>query len=156
MNKNFLAFSLVVLILSACSISTQAAQTPMAEKQASISADAQQSSALAGILESNGFAGRAKCASDCSVYERLSPRMTANIHDNNQLIIQVFKDAGGVLDLQVTSLVVAQAYGREFATWITDHSNAAQLEDQTGLIGSYSIWMRIYEEKGIINIRHAG
>jgi hypothetical protein len=156
MNKKFLAFSLVVLIMSACSISTQPALTPMAEKLATLPADDLQSSALAGILKSNGFAIRAHCASPCSAYERLSPQMTANIHENNQLIIQVFKDAQGVLDLQVLSLVVTQAYGAEFTSWITDHLDAALLEDQTGTIGGYTIWMRIYEEKGIINIRPKG
>ena len=149
MNKIFLALSIACFVLSACSPAAQAVHTPVVNRSV-------QSSPLAAILSSNGFDFSPICESPCFAYERMSPRMVANLQDNGNFIIHVFKDAGGVLDVQILYLVITQAYGQDLTNWIAEHLDASLRADQTGSVGNYDIWMRVYEDKGIITITPKG
>jgi hypothetical protein len=156
MNKKFLAFSIAIFILSSCSQSTQTFDTPVANRQADIPMSALQSS-LSEILISNGFDQNPYCDDSlCFSHERMPPQMVANIQENGVFACHVFKDASGEVDITVLSLVVTQAYGQELTDWITENLDASLLEDQTGFVGNYTIWMRVYEDKGIVTITPNG
>jgi hypothetical protein len=107
---------------------------------------------LSEILRSNGFHPGPYGGPPGVSYERKDPRMAANGKENGEFVMHVFKDADGVLDKQVLSLVITQAYGPDFADWIANHLEAAVRADQAGRIGRHDIWMRVYEEKGIVRI----
>jgi hypothetical protein len=121
------------------------------KKRAAIPADT-----LSAILRSSGFTLGPYRDPPGFSYERISPQMAANLKDNGEFIMHVFKNAGGVLDLHVLYLVIAQAYGQDFTDWIAEHLDAALRADQTGSIGKYTCWMRVYENKGIIRIMPGG
>ena len=82
--------------------------------------------------------------------------MVANVQENGGFAIHVFKDASGAVDVTVLSSVVTQAYGQDLTNWITEHLDASILEDQTGYVGNYTIWMRVYDDKGIVTITPNG
>jgi hypothetical protein len=124
---------------------------PLSKKQADIFANR-----LSAILRSNGFNPGPFCDPPGFSYERMSPQMAANGKDNVEFIMHVFKDAGGALDVQVLQRVITQAYGQDFTDWIAEHLEAARRADQTGSIGNHTIWMRVYEDKGIIRIIQNG
>jgi hypothetical protein len=156
MNKKILTFSIALFILSACSQAAQTFDTPAANRQADVPMSALQSS-LSEILKSNGFDQNPYCdESLCFSHESTPPQMVANVQENGGFAIHVFKDASGAVDVTVLSSVVTQAYGQDLTNWITEHLDASILEDQTGYVGNYTIWMRVYDDKGIVTITPNG
>ncbi len=107
---------------------------------------------LSEILKSNGFHPGPYADPPSFSYERMHPQMAVNGKENGEFIMHVFKDADGSLDTQVPSLVITQAYGPDFTDWVANHLEAAVIAEQAGRIGRYDIWMRVYEEKGIVRI----
>lgn len=163
-----LVLCFLILILSACSRPTQDVPTGDSNRQAGVpdhslesgptSAFAPdltmsaRSSALSEVLLSNGFEINPICDTPCFTYESTSLRMAANIQDNDEFVIHIFKDTSGVLNVQALYLVITQAYGQELTNWIDEHLEASLQGDQSGSIGEYDIWIRVYEDKGIIRI----
>ena len=107
---------------------------------------------LSEILRNNGFTPGPYGDPPGFSYERKDPQMAANGKENSEFVMHVFKDADGVLDIQVLSLVITQAYGPDYTDWIANHLEAAVRADQAGRIGRHDIWMRVYDEKGIVRI----
>jgi hypothetical protein len=159
MNNKFLGLCIAILLLSACAPSALSAATvqPVAvNKQASIPMSALQTS-LSEILKSNGFDQNLYCDEAlCFSHERTLPQMVANVQENGGFAIHIFKNASGAIDLTVLSLIVTKAYGQDLTEWITGHLDASLAEDQTGSVGNYDIWMRVYEDKGIVTITPKG
>jgi hypothetical protein len=107
---------------------------------------------MSEILRDNGFHPGPYADPPGFSYQRMHPQMAVNGKEDGEFVMHVFKDADGSLDIQVLSLVITQAYGQDFTDWIAIHLGAAVRADQAGRIGRYDIWMRVYEEKGIIRI----
>jgi hypothetical protein len=107
---------------------------------------------LSEILRSNGFHPGPYGDPPGFSYERMDPKMAANGKENGEFVMHFFKDTDGSLNIHVLSLVITQAYGPDYADWIADHLGAAIRADQAGRIGRHDIWMRVYEEKGIVRI----
>jgi hypothetical protein len=107
---------------------------------------------LSEILKNNGFQLGPYNDPPGFSYERMDPQMAANGKENGEFVVHVFKETDGSLDITVLSCVITQAYGPDFTDWIDHHLEAAVRADQAGRIGRHDIWMRVYEEKGIVRI----
>jgi PBP1b-binding outer membrane lipoprotein LpoB len=156
MNNKFLGLCIAILFLSACSQAAATVQPVVANKQASIPMSVLQTS-LSETLKSNGFDQNLNCDEAlCFSHERTLPQMVANVQENGGFAIHIFKDASGAINLSVLSQIVTKAYGQELTDWITGHLDASLAEDQTGSLGNYDIWMRVYADKGIVTITPKG
>ena len=168
MNIKILALGSIIFALSACSQPVLDNQLEDPNRQVVIPENAldpgptsavgpgvtmsARSSALSKVLLSNGFEINPICDTPCFTYESTSLRMAANIQGDDEFVIHVFKDSNGVLNMQVPYLLITQAFSQEISNWIDEHLEASLQGDQDGDVGEYNIWIRVYEDKGIIRI----
>ena len=97
---------------------------------------------MAEILLNNGFhQTRNYCTDTCTSYEIYTPQTIAKVYEDGTFSIQAVAGPGGVIDMQVFSLVLTQAYGQEFTDWATDHLSASLRKEQTGSLGNYDVSM---------------
>jgi hypothetical protein len=143
--KKILFFVLVTLLLNSCTPSQQAIDTAISQSQPAADSQLQDlvsPQTMAEILLNNGFhQTRNYCTDTCTSYEIYTPQTIAKVYEDGTFSIQAVAGPGGVIDMQVFSLVLTQAYGQEFTDWATDHLSASLRKEQTGSLGNYDVSM---------------